>query len=174
MKKFGLGNKPQRNPQLRQNNGFSILKNMVNVMIEETIFGNQIVHIFWKVNFVERKRFEAGKKFAEKILREKVFYPKLRTLTYCENPPTPPTFIYLYVPTSTLTSIARFNCVHFSNLDVQGYVILTIIERPDVLSIERPKTNVRKWTYFGPYNIGGNIGENKHPLRVSNLSSLES
>ena len=111
---------------------------MVNVMIEETIFGNQIVHIFWKVNFVERKRFEAGKKFAEKILREKVFYPKLRTLTYCENPPTPPTFIYLYVPTSTLTSIARFNCVHFSNLDVQGYVILTIIERPDVLSIERP------------------------------------
>jgi hypothetical protein len=30
---------------------------MVNVVIEETIFGNQIVHIFWKVNFLEGKKF---------------------------------------------------------------------------------------------------------------------
>ena len=56
-------------------------------------------------------------------------------------------------------------------------VILTIIERPNVLSIGRPKTNV-KWTsenehHFGPYNFGENIGENNHSLRDQNPSSLE-
>jgi hypothetical protein len=28
--------------------------------------------------------------------------------------------MYKVTPTSTLTSIGRFNCVHFSNLDIQG------------------------------------------------------
>jgi hypothetical protein len=104
-------------------------------------------------------------------------------------------------PTSTLTSIGRLNWVRFSNLDVLGgrysnhhrtsKCPLHRTSIPDIrkrTSNGRPKTNihltwkrtsigcsdVREWKYFGPYNFGENIGENKHPLWESNPSSLKS